>query len=74
MPVGAGFASRARGTPAANTVESAYDLEAFNLTVPAIHQLPIATSEVLLPLAYGACYIAMLLAGASMIFERRDFR
>ena len=50
------------------------DLEAFNLTVPAIHQLPIATSEVLLPLAYGACYIAMLLAGASMIFERRDFR
>ena len=50
------------------------DLESFNLTVQAIHQLPIEPVDVWLPLAYGICYVAMLLAGASVIFERRDFR
>lgn len=50
------------------------DLESFNLTVSAIHQLPIDASQIVLPLAYGLCYVAVLLAGASIIFERRDFR
>ena len=50
------------------------DLESFNLTVQAIHQLPIAASEVWMPLAYGIFYTVALLALAALVFERRDFR
>jgi len=50
------------------------DLESFNLTVQAIHQLPVTASQVWLPLAYAALYVTALLALASVIFERRDFR
>ncbi len=50
------------------------DLESFNLTAQAIHQLPISASQVLLPIGYAVATIAVLLAMASMIFQRRDFR
>ncbi len=50
------------------------DLESFNLTVQAVHGLPITASDVLLPLLYGAGYAALLLCAASLTFERRDFR
>jgi ABC-type transport system involved in multi-copper enzyme maturation permease subunit len=50
------------------------DLENFNLTIQAIHQLEIEPARFWLPLAYGALYTAALLALASLIFERRDFR
>jgi len=50
------------------------DLEAFNLTIEAVHGLPIAAAEVWQPLLYAACYSAGLLLVASLVFERRDFR
>jgi ABC-type transport system involved in multi-copper enzyme maturation permease subunit len=50
------------------------DLEAFNLTIEAVHGLPIAAAAVWQPLLYGACYGAALLLLAALIFERRDFR
>ncbi len=50
------------------------DLEAFDLSLHATHALPIATSDLLLPLAYGAGYVILTLLAATWIFERRDFR
>lgn len=50
------------------------DLESFNLTIQAIHQLPIQPAQVWAPVLYGACYVLALLALASLIFERRDLR
>ena len=50
------------------------DLESFNLTVQAVHQLPIAASDVILPLLYGVGYSALMLVLASFLFQRRDFR
>lgn len=50
------------------------DLENFNVTVQAIHHLPITPAQVWLPVAYGLLYTTALLALASWIFERRDFR
>lgn len=50
------------------------DLDAFDLTLQAAHQLPIATSDLVLPLAYGLGWVALALVAASWIFERRDFR
>jgi Cu-processing system permease protein len=50
------------------------DLENFNLTVQAIHHLPIAAAQVWLPIGYGLLYTVGLLALASLVFERRDFR
>ena len=50
------------------------DLEAFDLSVHATHALPIAGSDVLLPLAYAAGYVILLLLAATWMFERRDFR
>jgi hypothetical protein len=50
------------------------DLEAFDLTVQAVHGLPIGASDLWLPLAYGAGYAGLLLLAAIAAFERRDFR
>jgi ABC-type transport system involved in multi-copper enzyme maturation permease subunit len=50
------------------------DLESFNLTVEAAHGLPVTASDVLLPLVYGMGYVSILLVGAVLLFERRDFR
>jgi ABC-type transport system involved in multi-copper enzyme maturation permease subunit len=50
------------------------DLESFNLTLQAVHGLPVAASEVWVPLVYAVGYVALLLLGAVVIFERRDFR
>lgn len=50
------------------------DLESFNLTMQAVHHLPIAASDVLGAAGYGLAYTLVLLLGASLIFERRDFR
>jgi Cu-processing system permease protein len=50
------------------------DLESFNLTIEATHGLPIAASDLGLPIVYGAGYIAIVLVGAVAVFERRDFR
>ncbi len=50
------------------------DLEAYNLSIQAVHQLPIAASEIWLPVLYGLGYVTALLFAASHIFERRDFK
>jgi ABC-type transport system involved in multi-copper enzyme maturation permease subunit len=50
------------------------DLESFNLSIQAAHELPIAASDVWFPVLYGAGYVAIILASATLIFERRDFR
>jgi ABC-type transport system involved in multi-copper enzyme maturation permease subunit len=50
------------------------DLESLNLSVQAVHGLPIAAAEVWLPVVYAALYVSVLLTLASFIFERRDFR
>jgi hypothetical protein len=50
------------------------DLESFNLSIEAAHQLPVAASDILFPALYGAGYVAIILASATLIFERRDFR
>ncbi|MFT5441560.1 MAG: ABC-type transport system involved in multi-copper enzyme maturation permease subunit [Myxococcota bacterium] len=50
------------------------DLEMFNLSIQAVHQLPIATTEVVFPVLYGVGYITALLFAATAIFERRDFK
>jgi ABC-type transport system involved in multi-copper enzyme maturation permease subunit len=50
------------------------DLESFNLTLHAVHGLPIGASDVVLPLVYATGYTALLLLAAVALFERRDFR
>jgi hypothetical protein len=50
------------------------DLESFNLSIQAAHQLPVAASDIGFPVLYGAGYVAIILVSATLIFERRDFR
>jgi len=50
------------------------DLESFNLSIQAAHQLPVAASDLWFPALYGVGYVAIILASAALIFERRDFR
>jgi len=50
------------------------DLEAFNVTLEASHQLPISASAVGWPVLYGTLYASVLLLAAVAIFQRRDFR
>jgi ABC-type transport system involved in multi-copper enzyme maturation permease subunit len=50
------------------------DLESFNLSREAAHLLPVATSDVVLPLLYGTGYATIVLIAAVAIFDRRDFR
>jgi hypothetical protein len=50
------------------------DLASFNLGIEAAHGLPVAASDVWLPLVYGAAYCTLVLTLAAAIFERRDFR
>ncbi len=50
------------------------DLDSFNLSLEAAHQLPVVPSDIWFPALYGAGYVAVILVFAVMIFERRDFR
>lgn len=50
------------------------DLQAFNLTVQAVHGLFIPASEIGWPVLYGMGYSALLLVLAALVFERRDLR
>jgi ABC-type transport system involved in multi-copper enzyme maturation permease subunit len=50
------------------------DLESFNVTLQAVHQLPIPSNEVVWAVVYALGYATVLLAGASYLFARRDFR
>ncbi len=50
------------------------DLESFNLTVEALHGLPVTPAEVAWPLLYGAVYATVVLMAAAVVFQRKDFR
>jgi ABC-type transport system involved in multi-copper enzyme maturation permease subunit len=50
------------------------DLESFNLSIEAAHQLPVTASDIWFPALYGIGYVAIVLVSATLIFERRDFR
>jgi Cu-processing system permease protein len=47
---------------------------AFDVKAQVVHALPVPGSYVATTTAYGVAYIALLLAGAIMIFSRRDFK
>ena len=48
------------------------DLESFNLSIQAVHGLPISAAEVVWPVLYGVAYSVVLLILAAFIFHRRD--
>jgi Cu-processing system permease protein len=50
------------------------DLESFNLSVQAVHGLPLEPGQIVPPLLYGGLYVALLLALGATILERRDLR
>lgn len=51
------------------------DLESFDLTIQAVHGLPVsAAPDVAWPVVYGMAYAALLLLGAVLVFDRRDLR
>jgi ABC-type transport system involved in multi-copper enzyme maturation permease subunit len=50
------------------------DLESFNLSIQAVHGLPISTAEIVLPILYALGYAAALLFLASWIFQKRDMK
>jgi ABC-type transport system involved in multi-copper enzyme maturation permease subunit len=50
------------------------DLELYDLSIQAVHGLPIPAADIWLPVAYAAGYASVLLLVASLLFERRDLR
>jgi ABC-type transport system involved in multi-copper enzyme maturation permease subunit len=50
------------------------NLERFNLKGHVIHHMEMGGADLMLIVAYGATYTAVLLFTASLIFHRRDFR
>jgi ABC-type transport system involved in multi-copper enzyme maturation permease subunit len=50
------------------------DLASFNLTLEAVHGLPVMASDLWLPVLYGSAYVTITLLAAVAVFERRDFK
>ena len=50
------------------------DMQSFDLAIETAHLLPVTTSDVLLPVAYGFGYTTLVLLVAVAVIERRDFR
>lgn len=50
------------------------DLEGFNLTTYAVHDIPVTVVDFWYPVFYAAGYAAIILICAILIFEKRDFR
>ena len=50
------------------------DLSAFDVKMQIVHGMPVTAGYVVMTTLYGALYIAALLAGATIIFSRRDFK
>jgi len=50
------------------------DLELYDLSIQAVHGLPIPAGDIWFPVAYAAGYASVLLLAASLLFERRDLR
>ena len=50
------------------------DLESFNVSIQAVHGLPIAPAEIVWPILYALGYSIALLTAASWIFQGRDLK
>ena len=50
------------------------DLESFNWTIEAVHQVPIPAADVAFATAMGVAWCIAFLTVAVLVFERRDFR
>lgn len=50
------------------------DLEGFNLTTHAVHAIPVTFAEFWYPIFYAIGYSTIILIGAMLVFEKRDFR
>lgn len=50
------------------------NLEKFNIKAEVVHNIPISNEYIWMSTLYGALYIAILLTGASLIFQKRDFK
>jgi ABC-type transport system involved in multi-copper enzyme maturation permease subunit len=63
---------------AANVARALYyvlpNLTPFDVKAEVVHALPVATSHVLLTLAYAVVYVAAVLLAAIAVFRRRDFK
>lgn len=55
-------------------VQKVFDLEAFNLRTEVVHQLPIYSKDIYLPLIYALFVISLLLGIAYLSFRKRDFK
>ena len=50
------------------------NLAPFDVTAQVVHGLPVSAGYVVVTMAYGLVYIAMLLIAGALIFARRDFK
>lgn len=50
------------------------DLETFDLSLEAVHGLPLATADLFWMLAYACGWVVLSLGFATLVFERRDLR
>ena len=50
------------------------DFSAFDVKTEVVHGLPVALGYMATTTAYGLAYVAALLAGAVLIFSRKDFK
>ena len=72
--VGASSASEAIQTATAWLHRLLPDLESFNVTLEAVHGLPIASADIGLALVYATGYTTLVLLASIAVFSRRDFR
>ena len=50
------------------------NFSAFDVKAQVVHGLPVDVGYVVTTVAYGGVFIALLIVGAMLVFERRDFR
>jgi ABC-type transport system involved in multi-copper enzyme maturation permease subunit len=50
------------------------DLEMFNVTIEAVHGLPIAGADIVLPMLYAFGYATVLIGMAIAVFKKRDMK
>ena len=72
--IGASSASEAIQTATAWLHRFLPDLESFNVTLEAVHGLPISFVDFWLSLVYAAGYTTLVLLASVAVFSRRDFR
>lgn len=58
----------------ANTIQSVFDLQSFNLRTQAVHKLPLYREDFWLPVGYAVFLIGIILFFSILFFRRRDFK